>query len=125
MWIQIVDIVLGFALAVPLLDKIPNVGKTFDRWAKWLLRYEVHLSIIAMVLGLIHLVDRIFSFVPLVFGSYPSALWTLLLGLAASKDIKQLEKIYKPLEPYKQYLGLIVMAYGIYWFSGFLRFLSY
>ena len=52
----IVAIIAGLILALGILPSIPAVGKSIEKLAKWLGRFQTIIGIIALVIGIIGLV---------------------------------------------------------------------
>ncbi|MEM2464823.1 MAG: hypothetical protein QXL85_04300 [Candidatus Bathyarchaeia archaeon] len=52
MIIEITNIVAGLILAMGILPNIPAVGKSLEKVAKWLGRFQTIIGIIAIILGI-------------------------------------------------------------------------
>jgi sulfite exporter TauE/SafE len=50
--IEITNIVAGLILAMGILPSIPAVGKSLEKVAKWLGRFQTIIGIIAIVIGI-------------------------------------------------------------------------
>ena len=54
MIIEIMNIVAGLVLAMGILPSIPAVGKSLEKVAKWLGRFQTMIGIIAIILGILY-----------------------------------------------------------------------
>ena len=54
MIIEIMNIVAGLVLAMGILLSIPAVGKSLEKVAKWLGRFQTMIGIIAIILGILY-----------------------------------------------------------------------
>ena len=54
MIIEITNIVAGLILAMGVLPSIPAVGKSLEKVAKWLGRFQTVIGIIAIILGILY-----------------------------------------------------------------------
>ena len=52
--VEIVNIVAGLILAMGILTSIPALGKSLEKLAKWLGRFQTIIGIIAIILGIVY-----------------------------------------------------------------------
>ena len=52
MIVEITNIVAGLVLAMGILPSIPAVGKSLEKVAKWLGRFQTIIGIIAIIIGI-------------------------------------------------------------------------
>jgi len=114
MIIEIMNIVAGLVLAMGILPSIPAVGKSLEKVAKWLGRFQTIIGIIAIILGILYF--GLQGIVAIVAG--------LILAMGILTSIPaiggSLEKVAKWLGGFQTIIGIIALILGILGLLGFL-----
>jgi hypothetical protein len=114
MIIEIMNIVAGLVLAMGILPSIPAVGKSLEKVAKWLGRFQTIIGVIAIILGILYF--GLQGIVAIVAG--------LILAMGILTSIPaiggSLEKVAKWLGGFQTIIGIIALILGILGLLGFL-----
>ena len=106
--IEVTNIVAGLILAMGILLSIPVVGKSLEKVAKWLGRFQTIIGIIAIILGIYYL--GLQGAVAIVAG--------LILAMGILPSIPaigtSLEKVAKWLGRFQTIIGIIAIIIGIW-----------
>ena len=110
MIIEIVNIVAGLILAMGILPSIPAVGKSLEKVAKWLGRFQSIIGVIAIILGILYFGDLLQSIVAIVAGLI------LAMGILTSIPAigKDIAKVAKWLGGFQTIIGVIAIILGIW-----------
>jgi cadmium resistance protein CadD (predicted permease) len=104
----IVAILAGLVLLSGALQKVPGIGSSLERFAGWLLPFEVALGVIAILVGILQLLS--FEGVLLVLAG-------LVLAVSALRTIPSvgpaLDRLGSALAQFRWILGVILLAAGI------------
>jgi len=107
MIIEIVNIVAGLVLAMGILPSIPAVGKSLEKVAKWLGRFQTIIGILAIILGILYF--GLQGIVAIIAG--------LILAMGILTSIPaiggSLEKVAKWLGGFQTIIGIIALILGI------------
>jgi hypothetical protein len=108
MIIEITNIVAGLILAMGILPSIPAVGKSLEKVAKWLGRFQTVIGIIAIILGILYF--GLQGIVAIVAG------FVLAAGIMTSIPAvgKDLAKVAKWLGGFQTIIGVIAIILGIW-----------
>jgi hypothetical protein len=108
MIIEITNIVAGLILAMGILPSIPAVGKSLEKVAKWLGRFQTVIGIIAIILGILYF--GLQGIVAIVAG------FVLAAGIMTSIPAvgKDLAKVAKWLGGFQTVIGVIAIILGIW-----------
>ncbi|MGB9960564.1 MAG: hypothetical protein ACPLKQ_08655 [Candidatus Bathyarchaeales archaeon] len=108
MIIEITNIVAGLILAMGILPSIPALGKSLEKIAKWLGRFQTIIGIIAIILGVMYF--GLQGIVAIIAGLI------LILGLLPSIPAigKDLAKVVKWLGGFQTIIGIIAIIIGIW-----------
>lgn len=108
MIIEITNIVAGLILAMGILPSIPALGKSLEKVAKWLGRFQTIIGIIAIILGVMYF--GLQGIVAIIAGLI------LILGLLPSIPAigKDLAKVVKWLGGFQTIIGIIAIIIGIW-----------
>jgi hypothetical protein len=108
MIIEITNIVAGLILAMGILPSIPAVGKSLEKVAKWLGRFQTVIGIIAIILGILYF--GLQGIVAIVAG------FVLAAGIMTSIPAvgKDLAKVAKWLGGFQTVIGIIAIILGIW-----------
>jgi hypothetical protein len=108
MIVEITTIVAGLILASGLLPNIIAVGKSLEKVAKWLGRFQTIIGVIAIVAGILYF--GLQGIVAIVAGFF------LIMGILPSIPAvgKDLAKVVKWLGGFQTIVGVIAMAIGIW-----------
>ena len=108
MIIEITNIVAGLILAMGVLPSIPAVGKSLEKVAKWLGRFQTVIGIIAIILGILYF--GLQGIVAIVAG------FVLAAGIMTSIPAigKDLAKVAKWLGGFQTLIGVIAIILGIW-----------
>ena len=108
MIIEITNIVAGLILAMGILPSIPAVGKSLEKIAKWLGRFQTVIGIIAIILGILYF--GLQGIVAIVAG------FVLAAGIMTSIPAvgKDLAKVAKWLGGFQTIIGVIAIILGIW-----------
>lgn len=106
--IEITNIIAGLILAMGILPNIPAVGKSLEKVAKWLGRFQTIIGIIAIILGILYF--GLQGIVAIIAGLI------LILGLLPSIPAigKDLAKVVKWLGGFQTIIGIIAIILGIW-----------
>jgi len=106
--IEITNIVAGLILAMGILPSIPAVGKSLEKIAKWLGRFQTVIGIIAIILGILYF--GLQGIVAIVAG------FVLAAGIMTSIPAigKDLAKVAKWLGGFQTIIGIIAIILGIW-----------
>ena len=108
MIIEITNIVAGLILAMGVLPSIPAVGKSLEKIAKWLGRFQTIIGVIAIILGILYF--GLQGIVAIVAGLI-LAMGILTSIPAVGKDIA---KVAKWLGGFQTIIGIIAILLGIW-----------
>ena len=110
MIIELINIVAGLILAMGILPSIPAVGKSLEKVAKWLGRFQTIIGIIAIILGILYFGDLLQSIVAIVAGLI------LAMGILTSIPAigKDIAKVAKWLGGFQTIIGIIAIILGIW-----------
>jgi len=108
MIVEIMNIIAGLILAIGILPALPAVGKSLEKVAKWLGRFQTIIGIVAIVVGI-------------VFFSWLQGTVAIIAGLILAMGIlssipalgKHLEKLAKWLGGFQTIIGIIAIIIGI------------
>jgi hypothetical protein len=108
--IEITNIVAGLILAMGILPSIPAVGKSLEKVAKWLGRFQSIIGVIAIILGILYFGDLLQSIVAIVAGLI------LAMGILTSIPAigKDIAKVAKWLGGFQTIIGVIAIILGIW-----------
>jgi uncharacterized membrane protein HdeD (DUF308 family) len=108
--LEIINIVAGLILAMGILPSIPAVGKSLEKVAKWLGRFQTIIGVIAIILGILYFGDLLQSIVAIVAGLI------LAMGILTSIPAigKDLAKVAKWLGGFQTIIGIIAIIIGIW-----------
>jgi hypothetical protein len=108
MIVEITTIVAGLILASGLLPNIIAVGKSFEKVAKWIGRFQTIIGVIAIVVGILYF--GLQGIVSIVAGFF------LIMGILPSITAvgKDLAKVVKWLGGFQTIIGVIAMVIGIW-----------
>ena len=108
MIIEITNIVAGLILSMGVLPSIPAVGKSLEKIAKWLGRFQTIIGVIAIILGILYF--GLQGIVAIVAGLI-LAMGILTSIPAVGKDIA---KVAKWLGGFQTIIGIIAILLGIW-----------
>ena len=99
----------GLILAMGILTSIPALGKSLEKLAKWLGRFQTIIGIVAIILAIIYWDDLLYSLVAVIAGL------VLMVGILPSIPAlgKHLEKLAKWLGRFQTIIGVIAIIVGI------------
>jgi membrane protein HdeD len=106
--IEVTNIIAGLILAMGILPLIPAVGKSLEKVAKWLGRFQTIIGVIAIILGIV--------FFSLIQGTVAIICGLILaMGILASIPAlgKYLVKLSKALGSFQTIIGIIAIIVGI------------
>jgi hypothetical protein len=108
MIIEITNIVAGLILAIGILPSIPAVGKSLEKVAKWLGRFQTIIGVIAIILGILYF--GLQGIVAIVAGLI------LAMGILTSIPAigKDLAKVAKWLGGLQTIIGIIAIILGVW-----------
>jgi sulfite exporter TauE/SafE len=108
MIVEITNIVAGLILAMGILPNIPAVGKSLEKVAKWLGRFQTIIGVIAIIIGILYF--GLQGIVAIVAG--------LILAMGLLPNIpavgKDLAKVAKWLGGFQTIIGVIAIIIGIW-----------
>ncbi len=108
MIVEIMNIIAGLILAIGLLPSLPAIGKSLEKVAKWLGRFQTIIGIIAIIVGIV--------FFSLIQGTV-AIIAGLILAMGILSSIpalgKYLEKLAKWLGGFQTIIGIIAIIVGI------------
>lgn len=114
---QLMNIIAGFMLASPKLKVFG--GETFvEKMEMFLYPYRVVIGWIALIVGVVTLVDRVGITDLLIGDSYPQAIPAILIGLITlseffEKNHPAVHDIIRRIEPYGAWIGIWGIAAGL------------
>ncbi len=106
--VAIINIIAGLILAMGILPLIPALGKSLEKLAKWLGRFQTIIGILAIILGIV--------FWSLIQGTVAIIAGLILaMGILASIPAlgKYLVKLAKWLGSFQTIIGVIAIIVGI------------
>jgi hypothetical protein len=108
MIVELTNIVAGLILAMGILPNIPAVGKSLEKVAKWLGRFQSIIGVIAIIIGILYF--GLQGIVAIVAGLI------LAMGLLTSIPAvgKDLEKVAKWLGGFQTLIGVVAIILGIW-----------
>lgn len=108
MIVELTNIVAGLILAMGILPNIPAVGKSLEKVARWLGRFQTVIGIIAIILGILYF--GLQGIVAIVAG------FVLAAGIMTSIPAigKDLAKLAKWLGGFQTLIGVIAIIIGIW-----------
>jgi hypothetical protein len=108
MIVEITNIVAGLILAMGILPSIPAVGKSLEKVAKWLGRFQTIIGIIAIIVGILYF--GLQGIVAIIAGL------VLAMGILTSIPAigGSLEKVAKWLGRFQTIIGIIAIIIGIW-----------
>src|SRR5512139_2524452 len=103
MIVEIMNIIAGLILLTGILPSIPAVGKSLEKVAKWLGRFQTIIGIIAIIFGIIYF--GLQGIVAIIAGL------VLAIGILPSIPAigKSLEKVAKWLGRFQTIIGIIAL----------------
>ena len=109
--LDILTIFGGLILCVGILDAIPAMGKSLEKFAKWLGAFQALIGLIIIILVAISYWEGLLSIIALLVGLI---LLTGLLPMIPAIG-KQLEKFAKWLGSFQTIIGIIAIIVGIWY----------
>jgi hypothetical protein len=108
MIVELTNLVAGLILAMGILPNIPAVGKSLEKVAKWLGRFQSIIGVIAIIIGILYF--GLQGIVAIVAGLI------LAMGLLTSIPAvgKDLEKVAKWLGGFQTLIGVVAIILGIW-----------
>lgn len=108
MIVEITNILAGLILAIGILPSIPAVGKSLEKFAKWLGGFQTIIGVIAIIIGILNF--GLQGIVAIVAGL------VLAMGILPSIPAigKELEKLAKLLGGFQTLIGVIAIIIGIW-----------
>lgn len=107
MIVEIVNIIAGLVLAMGILPSVPAVGKSLEKVAKWLGRFQTIIGVIAIIVGILYFGMQ--GLVAIIAG--------LILAMGILTSIPaiggSLEKVAKWLGRFQTIIGIIALILGI------------
>jgi len=104
----VVAILVGLVLLTGVLHKVPGIGSALERFAGWLVPFEVVLGVIAIVLGILELLS--IEGILLVLAG-------VVLAVSALRTIPSigpsLGRLGNALAEFRYVLGVILLAVGL------------
>jgi uncharacterized membrane protein HdeD (DUF308 family) len=99
----------GLILAMGILTSIPALGKSLEKLAKWLGRFQTIIGIVAIILAILYWGNLLYSLVAVIAGL------VLLVGILPSIPAlgKHLEKLAKWLGRFQTIIGIVAIIVGI------------
>ena len=109
--LDILTIFGGLILCIGILDAIPAMGKSLEKFAKWLGAFQALIGLIIIILVAISYWEGLLSIIALLVGII------LLTGLFPMIPAigKQLEKFAKWLGSFQTIIGIIAIIVGIWY----------
>ncbi len=108
MIVEITNIIAGLVLVMGILPSIPAVGKSLEKVAKWLGRFQTIIGIIAIIVGILYF--GLQGIVAIIAG--------LILAMGILTSIPavggSLEKLAKWLGRFQTIIGIIAIVIGIW-----------
>jgi len=109
--LDILTIFGGLILCVGILDAIPAMGKSLEKFAKWLGSFQSLIGIIIIIIAILYW-EAVLGIVALLVGLI---LLTGILPMIPAIG-KQLEKFAKWLGSFQTLIGIIAIILGIWYF---------
>ncbi|MCW4007528.1 MAG: hypothetical protein NWF09_02380 [Candidatus Bathyarchaeota archaeon] len=113
MIVEIVNIIAGLVLVMGILPSVPAVGKSLEKVAKWLGRFQTIIGVIAIIVGILYFGMQ--GLVAIIAG--------LILAMGILTSIPavggSLEKVAKWLGGFQTIIGIIALILGILGLLGF------
>jgi hypothetical protein len=108
MIVELTNLVAGLILAMGILPNIPAVGKSLEKVAKWLGRFQSIIGVIAIIIGILYF--GLQGIVAIVAGLI------LAMGLLTSIPAvgKDLAKVAKWLGGFQTLIGVVAIILGIW-----------
>ena len=108
MIVELMNIVAGLILAMGILPSIPAVGKSLEKVAKWLGRFQTIIGVIAIIVGILYF--GLQGIVAIVAGLI------LAMGILTSIPAigKDIAKVAKWLGGFQTIIGIIAIILGIW-----------
>ncbi|MFH1328053.1 MAG: hypothetical protein ABIH76_04280 [Candidatus Bathyarchaeota archaeon] len=108
MIVEVLNIIAGLILAMGILPSIPAVGKSLEKIAKWLGRFQTIIGVIAIIVGILYFGMQ--GIVAIVAGLI------LAMGILTSIPAigNSLEKIAKWLGRFQTIIGIIAIIIGVW-----------
>jgi hypothetical protein len=104
----VIAILAGLVLLSGVLDKVPGIGPSLQRFAGWLVPFEAALGVIAIILGILELLSL--EGILLILAG-------LVLAVTALRTIPSvgpsLGRLGSALAEFRYVLGVILLAVGI------------
>jgi hypothetical protein len=114
MIVEIVNIIAGLVLAMGILPSVPAVGKSLEKVAKWLGRFQTIIGVIAIIVGIWYF--GLQGIVAIIAG--------LILAMGILTSIPaiggSLAKVAKWLGGFQTIIGIIALIIGILGLLGYL-----
>ena len=109
--LDILTIFGGLILCVGILDAIPAMGKSLEKFAKWLGAFQTLIGLIIIILAILNLEEGMLAYIALLVG------FILLTGILPMIPAigKQLEKFAKWLGSFQTIIGIIAIIVGIWY----------
>ena len=109
--LDILTILGGLILCIGVLDAIPAMGKSLEKFAKWLGAFQTLIGIIIIIVAILYW-EPVLGIVALLVGLI---LLTGILPMIPAIG-KQLEKFAKWLGSFQTLIGIIAIILGIWYF---------
>ena len=109
--LDILTIFGGLILCVGILDAIPAMGKSLEKFAKWLGAIQTLIGLIIIILAILNLEEGMLAYIALLVGLI---LLTGILPMIPAIG-KQLEKFAKWLGSFQTIIGIIAIIVGIWY----------
>jgi uncharacterized membrane protein HdeD (DUF308 family) len=109
--LDILTIFGGLILCVGILDAIPAMGKSLEKFAKWLGAFQTLIGLIIIILAILNLEEGMLAYIALLVGLI---LLTGILPMIPAIG-KQLEKFAKWLGSFQTIIGIIAIIVGIWY----------
>lgn len=115
MIVELTNIVAGLILAIGILPALPAVGRSLEKAAKWLGRFQTIIGIIAITVGIL--------FFSLIQGTV-AIIGGLILAMGILSSIpalgKHLKKLAQWLGGFQTIIGVIAIVVGVLGLLGIL-----
>lgn len=111
MIVEITNIIAGLILITGILPLIPAVGKSLEKVAKWLGRFQTIIGIIAIIIGIVYFAGNPLQGIVAIIAGL-----VLAMGILPSIPAvgKSLEKVAKWLGGFQTIIGIIAIIIGIW-----------
>ncbi len=108
MIVEIMNIIAGLILIAGILPSVPAVGKSLEKVAKWLGRFQTIIGIIAIIVGILYF--GLQGIIAIIAGLILAAgILTSIPAIGGS-----LEKVAKWLGRFQTIIGIIALIIGIW-----------